>query len=73
MNTVTIDIREKDLVNLRILISLGIDSLLSKGGAEVLRSYPITIFRERMMGSHIITMQIELDWYLLFLTNKMVQ
>lgn len=73
MTTVTVDIKEQDLINLVIVEKLNLADYSESAGQEVLKQYPFTLYRERMMGNHIVTIQIPIVDYCLCLGSGLVK
>jgi len=76
MNTiVTVDIKESDLPNLSIIESLNFKENVSifTEREELFDKYPFTLYKERMISNHIITIQISLLDYFLYKSHNLIK
>ena len=73
MNTVIVDIQEKDLINFTQVVQFSLDTISKDGHKELFKQFPFTLYRERTCGNHMITMQIPLMEYILFLGYGLVK
>ena len=73
MTTVTVDIAEKDLANLWALENLNLRSFNEEGHRKIFNTYPITFYQKRMMGDHMVTVQIALDLFFLFKGHGLIK
>lgn len=71
--TVTVYIKEQDIVNLIMVEKISLSDLSESAGQEILKQYPFTIYRERVVGYHIITIQIPIVDYCLYLGSGLVK
>lgn len=73
MDTISVDIKEQDLINF-IIFSKNISAnITTEGYKTMFKIYPFTLYRQRMMGDHIVTIQIPLENYCLFLGHELVK
>lgn len=73
MNTIIVDIRETDLMNFTQVLQFSLDTISKDGHKELFKQFPFTLFKNRMHGDHMITMQIPLIDYILFLGYGLVK
>jgi len=66
MNTVSIDIKESELVNFSIVNQYDLEKMQEQGCRTLLVAYPFKAYKNRMVGDDIITVQIPFENYLLF-------
>lgn len=66
MTTVSVDISEKDLINFVTIDSLNLEKFGEETHKNVLKECPFTLYQNRMMGNHMLTIQISLHRFLLF-------
>jgi hypothetical protein len=66
MNTVSIDIKESDLVNLSIINQYDLEKMQEQGHKTLLGAYPFKAYKNRMSSNDFITIQIPFENYLLF-------
>lgn len=72
MNTILVDIRESDLINY-VTVSQAIHGLNEKGHQELFEKFPFTLYKNRMMGNYMVTIQIPIVDYCLYLGNYLVE
>lgn len=73
MNTVLVDIKESDLVNFTLLNKYSLGGFNEDGHKKLFEEYPFILYGKRMMGDHVITIQIPLENYILFLEYNLVK
>lgn len=73
MNTILVDIKEQDLVNFIILSNFNLSAMDEQGHKELFKQYPFTLYKKRMMGDYMVTMQISVLDYCLFLGSGLVK
>lgn len=66
MATVLVDISEKHLVNFSLVNNMKLEGFDEKGHKRIFKELPFTLYQNRMMGDHMITMNIPLNNFLLF-------
>lgn len=69
MTTITADIKEKDIDNYSIVENIQFEYLTEK----FIEAFPFKLYQSRMMGGHMITMQIPLSRFLLYKEFGMVK
>lgn len=72
MNTISVDIKETELINF-ITVSNSIHGLNEQGHNRLFEQLPFTLYRSRMMGEYMVTIQIPIVDYCLFLGNDLVK
>jgi len=73
MNTVLVDIDEKDISNFALSTIIDLKTLNEEGHSQVFKTYPFTLYRNRMMYDKMITMQIPVENYCLYLAYGLVE
>jgi hypothetical protein len=73
MNTIAVDIKEVDILNFITLDKCSLSLTDSREFNELLSIYPFTLYRGRMMGSHMVTIQIPLENYIIFLEHNLIK
>lgn len=73
MNTVLVDIKESDLVSFTTIVQLRLSDIQKEGYEKLLKEHPFTLYKGRMYGNHMITMQIPLMDYILFMGHGLVK
>lgn len=73
MNTILVDIREQDLISFTLCSKSLSAGITTEGYKSMFKLYPFTLYKQRMMGDHIITIQIPLENYFLFLGHELVR
>jgi hypothetical protein len=66
MNTVSIDIEEKELPNFCIINKYDLENMQEQGHKTLLEAYPFKAYKNRMSCNDCITVQIPINDYLLF-------
>ena len=71
MNTISVDIKEQDLINLSVVS----ETLTSNKevNESLFKLYPFTLYRKRMLGESFLTIQIPLNNFFLFLDGGLVK
>ena len=67
--TVLVDIKESDLINLFKIDGMKLGSMCLEANGdfeEVFKQFPFTLYQNRMMGTHIVTINISLVRFLFF-------
>ena len=67
--TVLVDIKESDLINLFKVEGMKLENMcLEQNGnfEEVFKQFPFTLYQNRMMGTHMVTINISLVRFLFF-------
>lgn len=70
--TVTVDINENQLMSFTLFQQTNFHSLNEEGHKKLFESYKFVLYRKRMMGDYMITIQIPLVDYCLYLSNNIV-
>ncbi len=73
MNTISVDIKEQDLINFTSLSTLNLSSFSKEGHEKLFKEYPFTLYKKRMMGESFLTIQIPLIDFCLFLGSGLVK
>ena len=73
MNTILVDIKEQDLPNFILLSSYNLASLNEQGHEKLFKELPFTLYRKRMMGDYMVTIQISIINYCLFLGHGLIK
>lgn len=72
MTTISVDINENKLPNLYTVIKLPLENYNELTHTMLFEKYPFKIYKKRMMGEHMVTVQIPLDHYILFKVHGLV-
>lgn len=71
--TALVDIYESDLVNFISLNKMNLSSFTEHGQSELFKKYPFTLYRERKDNYSMVTIQIPLIDYVLFLSHGLIE
>ena len=71
--TISVDIKEQDLMNLVSLNNLNLGSFDEKGHKSLFETFPITLYKNRMVGNNVVTIQIPIINYILFSAHGLVK
>jgi hypothetical protein len=66
MTTVSIDIKESELVHFSIVNQYDLEKMQEQGHRTLLVAYPFKAYKNRMSSNDFITIQIPIENYLLF-------
>jgi hypothetical protein len=72
MNTISVDIEETELMNF-ITVSSSMHGLNEEGHNRLFDQFPFKLYKNRMMGEYMVTIQIPIVDYFLFLGNDLVK
>lgn len=72
MTTISVDIEENQLLNLYAIIKLSLETCDESTHKVFFEQYPFKIYKQRIMGEHMVTVQIPLDLYILFKGHGLV-
>ncbi len=73
MTTISVDIREQDLVNFTSANEFNLARANEQGLENIFKQHPFTLYKVRMSGNHMVTIQIPLVDYFLFLSSGLVK
>lgn len=73
MTTISVDINESQLPNFIGLESINIHSFTEEKQKELFKQFPFTLYKKRMMGDYMVTIQIPLNDYILYRVNNIVE
>lgn len=73
--TISVDIKEQDLMNLVSLNKqdLNLHTYTEQTLGYLFEQYPFTLYKDRMMGNHMVTIQIQIKDYFLFALHGLVK
>ena len=66
-------IKLSELINLSVLDSFSLENFNDKGVEDLLSTYPVTIYREKMVGNSFVSVSIPLNLFMLFVAYKKVK
>ena len=70
--TITVDIIERELLNL-LSVSMTLNPRHEEINKQLFEAFPFTIYKERMVGKGIVTIQIPIKDYCLYLSEGLVK
>jgi len=73
MTTVTVDIEEKDLIPFYQLSGYSFNKNTEEGNNNLFKAFPFILYKKRMVGEGMTTINIPLENYILFLGNGLVK
>jgi len=73
MATILVDIKESDLVNFIVVERMNLHSFNNEGVKQLFTEYPFLLYKKRMMGDYMVTIQISLDDFILFKIHQLVK
>lgn len=73
MNTVTVDISQVDLTNFVYVTNKNLENMNESQHEDLFNLHPFTLYQNRMHGNHMVTMQIPLMDFILFLGHGLVK
>lgn len=72
MTTISVDINENQLINLYTVVNLPLKEYNELTHNMLFERYPFKIYKNRTMWEHMVTVQIPLEYYVLFKGHGLV-